>query len=83
MNDSILPGGDVQFSQSNLIDSLRRKAAEQRTFAAVSRDCESDSLLSQAEEFEALVEILLAQDSAGGLPPLAPDKPGVGWELRK
>lgn len=67
----------------SLIEKLRKNAAERRRRARLSADGASNSLIAEAEEFEALAQVLEQQEADTPIPPLRPIKPGDPWKLRK
>jgi hypothetical protein len=67
----------------SLIEKLRRNAAERRRLAKQSADGELRSLIAEAEEFEALAQVLEQQEANTSIPPLGPIKPGEPWKLRR
>lgn len=66
--------------QSDLVQTLRHKAAERRKYARSARD---EKLEAQAAELEDLARVIELQDETKPIPPLQPLKLAVPWRLRK
>ena len=65
-----------------LVNSLREKAAARRRGANCSPPSQAQTLIAQAEEFEALANVLELQETEQAMP-LLPHRRGVPWKLKK